>query len=156
MLLTDPGRAYRALVALSAGLRAAGKGPLSRIVMGLGTVSALPDGDLSGAAGEAFEVSGRALDTLPKARLFAIDGPGTTALHRGMLGLTEDRVRHWTAEQAEATLHYIDPSTPTLSEIAERLGISTQAVSYRVRGAGAQNLRDAALAWEDDAEQRWT
>ena len=38
---------------------------------------------------------------------------------------------------------------PTLAEIAAQLGISAQAVNYRLSGAGAPAIRRSLRAWED-------
>ena len=56
---------------------------------------------------------------------------------------------HWTRQQAEATALYLHPDNPTLEQIAPQLGISAQAVNYRLSGAGAPAIRRALRAWED-------
>ncbi len=55
--------------------------------------------------------------------------------------LIDERISRWTPEQAEAVAHFLHPDAPPATEIAERLGITPQAVSYRLRGAGAKTLR---------------
>ena len=44
---------------------------------------------------------------------------------------------------------YLGPDNPTLADIAPRLGISAQAVNYRLAGAGAPAIRRALAQWEE-------
>jgi hypothetical protein len=147
VILADPGLAFRAAMTLCAMLRAVDGLP-TRIAIGIGSAT-LPEGDdLSAASGTGFEASGRALDALSPLRRLTIEGCGVTGLHRAILDLAEHITSRWSREQAEATAFYLHPGNPTLGDIARRLDISPQAVSYRLRGAGAQDLRQAARLWE--------
>lgn len=126
----------------------------TRLAIGLGKMDREGSADLSDAAGEALVASGRALDAMPKTRLLAIAGPSVTGLHHVPLPLIEDRARRWTREQAEATALWLEPDNPTLDNLSRHLGITSQAVSQRLRGAGAQSFRQALKAWEDHEEWR--
>ncbi|GKY87588.1 hypothetical protein [Sinisalibacter aestuarii] len=154
ILLTHPAYALRATLVLAATLASTAELPRTRIGIGIGPADIPDNKDFAASTGAAFIASGHALDTLPRARVFAIEGEHVTSLHRAILALAEELSGRWTPEQAEATALYLSPRQPTLAAIAERLGISTQAVSYRIRGAGARALRDAATWWEQDAEDR--
>lgn len=146
-LRTDPGLALRAVTYIHACLRAA-EGLLgTRIAIGLGPVDSLGSADLSDARGEAFAASGRALDTL-RLRQFAIAGPGTDARDKIILQLIEDIVLRWTRPQAAAAALALNLPAMTLEESGARLGISPQAVSYRLSAGGVQSLRDAIRDWE--------
>ncbi|WP_071674995.1 hypothetical protein [Nioella nitratireducens] len=143
-----PAWALRALICVHAVLRQDEDGPISRIAIGLGPLDPVTGDDLSDASGPALVASGRALDNMDKAQVFAIVGKGVTPLHHAVLALVEDRVTRWTVEQAEAAAYFLSPTAPTLKSIAETLHISTQAVHARLKGAGAQSLRRAVEAWE--------
>ena len=121
----------------------------TRIAIGLGTMNAFDGADLSSASGSAFEASGRTLDAMTRSDRFAIAGSGVSPLHQAVVELTEEQIGRWTPEQAEAAAYYLSPSDPTLKDIAGELGISTQAVHSRIRGAGAQALRNVVEHWED-------
>ena len=44
--------------------------------------------------------------------------------------------------------HYLAPDSSTLTAIAAKLGLSTQAVHYRLTGAGYQAIGKAVIQWE--------
>lgn len=152
ILLTHPAYALRATLVLAATLASRPDLPRTRIGIGIGPADIQGNKDFAASTGAAFIASGHALDTLPRARMFAIEGEHISHLHRAVLTLAEELSGRWTPEQAEATALYLSPRQPTLAAIAERLNISTQAVSYRIRGAGARALRDAVTWWEQNAE----
>lgn len=152
VLISRPELALRAALYLVARLRA-GKIPLAtRVAIGIGRIDNTGSGDLSDASGPAFVHSGRALDNMPKNKVLDIEGDGITILHSGFVNLISASIRRWTPEQAEAISYYLHPDTPTLEDIAARIGISFQAVSYRIRGANGHDLRQALRSWEMDYE----
>lgn len=151
-LLPHPGYALRAAIAVFASLISRGR-LQTRIAIGLGSMNPLDGDDLSAASGPAFEASGRTLDAMTKSDRFAIAGAGITPLHRAIVTLVEDHIGRWTPEQAEAAAYYLNPTDPTLKDIAATLGISTQAVHSRIKGGGAQALRDAVRLWETQADE---
>lgn len=140
--------ALRAVICLHAALRMVETVPLSRVSIGLGSIVLAGGGGLAAASGSALIASGQALDEIEKTRLFTIAGDGVTPLHHAVIDLVEDHVQRWTAEQAEASLPFLSPDTPTQRSIAEGLGISTQAVHARLKGAGAHAVQRAVEAWE--------
>ena len=127
--------------------------PQTRISIGLGGIDRIDGSDLSAATGMAFISSGQHLDAMNKTDRFSIGGNTATSLHRAIITLVEDHISRWTPEQAEAAAYYLNPTDPTLKQIAEALGISTQAVHSRIKGGGAQALRQAVKYWEDHAEK---
>jgi hypothetical protein len=152
--VAEPGLALRAALAASARLRAADLGLATRVAIGIGEVDTLGTDSLADARGAAFEASGHALDNLGRTRRMAIEGDDVRALHRIIVDLLADYVRHWTPEQAEATALYLRPDNPTLADIAPKLGITPQAVNYRLSGAGAPAIRRALSAWEAEFARR--
>ncbi len=148
MVVAPPARALRAAILLAARLRAAPDVPPTRIAIGLGAAGSLGSGDLSDAHGAAFESSGRALEGLRRDMRLAVGGSGLTPIHLAVVDLLEERLSRWTPEQAEASALALDPADPTQAEIAARLGISSQAVSYRLSGAGTAAIRRALQGWE--------
>jgi hypothetical protein len=147
-VVAPPARALRAALGLIARLAAEDGLPATRIAIGLGPVESLGTADLSDARGAAFETSGRALDGIGRAARLAIDGTAITPLHRAIVALLDERSTRWTPEQARAIALALAPAEPTQAEIAATLGISAQAVNYRLAGAGWNALRQAVSAWE--------
>lgn len=141
--LNRPGLSLHATLLLLARLKAARVGAETRIAVGFGTVERLGTVDLSDAAGEAFELAGEALDTLPRPKRVAL--ANRTILHEWHHALFDLAVwvaSRWSAEQAEAVALAIDPiRRPTQAEIANDLGITRQAVQLRLRSAGWDALQ---------------
>ena len=127
----------------------------TRIAIGIGPVDSLGSSDLRDASGPAFEYSGRALDALTRDRDIAIRrGPEDPLAY---LGRDQDRPRmdgtiawsdaailalfgfiagRWTRPQAEAVALALENDTAKQHTIAEKLGISRQALNLRLTGAG--------------------
>jgi hypothetical protein len=152
--VADAGLGLRAALTAIARLRAADLGLATRAAIGTGRVESLGTESLADAPGPAFEASGRALDAMGRSERLAIDGEGVTPLPRAVVELLDERSARWTAQQAEAVALYLDPGHPTLAAIAPGLGISAQAVNYRLTGAGAPALRRALALWEDAWPER--
>lgn len=151
---TDPELALRATFYLHACLRASEGLLNTRIAIGLGPVDSLGSADLSDARGAALTASGHALDKMRRTRRFAIAGRGVDTRDEIIVELIEGIVLRWTRPQAEAAALALPYPAPTLEEIGQELGISPQAVSYRLAAGSVQSLRDAITAWEDDREAR--
>jgi hypothetical protein len=108
---------------------------------------------LADAHGSAFLASGRGLEQMRKLQRIAISGEGMTLLHQGYGELLAAMTRRWSSEQAEAMVQALHPDRHTLSDIASGLGITPQAVSYRLAGAGGNEIRAALAAWEQQAAE---
>ena len=152
--VADSALALRTALFLVATLRASDAGLATRIAIGIGGVDGLGTDTLADAHGPAFETSGRALDHMPRTRRLTMDGDGVTTVHRIVVELLEDRTGRLSREQAEALALYLHPDNPTLADIAPRLGISPQAVAYRLAGVGGTTIRHALRDWERDWEER--
>jgi hypothetical protein len=153
-LVAEPSLALRAACVIVARLRGSGQGLMTRVSIGIGTARHVGAGTLADASGTAFELSGRGLDAMPRRRLLAIAGKGIGPLHHAVVRLVEDRFGLWTPQQAEAIALALDPRGPTMAEIGGVLGISKQAVSYRLSGARAQALKEALALWEKAAREQ--
>ena len=167
MLVLKPELALRWSIVLLATLHADPQALESRIAIGIGPVTSISSDDLGDASGAAFEASGRCLDAMHRdERLFLMgsetdadatikDRAGVIPAEKAATILINERISRWTAEQAEATAHFLRPDKPTAAEIAVRLGITPQAVGYRLKGAGAKALREALDAIESVWIERW-
>ncbi|MGB3177136.1 MAG: hypothetical protein WBH14_07760 [Albidovulum sp.] len=144
--------ALRAILFLKASLAAADTGLSTRVAIGLGQISDTGSGGLGGAHGSAFKASGRALDAMKRGEDMVIDGAGASGLHKAIVALVAAKARRWSREQAEAMCHALPPAAPTLATIATQIGISQQAVSYRLKAAGHNEIDEALKAWENDAD----
>ncbi len=148
MVIVPYQRALRSAVMILAALRAKRDLLPTRIAIGVGRIEGLGTEDLRDASGPAFTYSGQALDNMSRGeRLFhTFHGAQMPAQIASIL--IDDRIRRWTPEQAEAAAIYLDPCQPTSSKVARLLGISPQAASYRLIGAGAGALREALTQLE--------
>lgn len=147
MVLARPGEALRAAFVLQAGLRALKNGIPTRISIGVGPVVSLGTTDLSDARGPAFTASGKGMDRLDHTERLGITCGSETPFQQALASLADALMRGWTREQAEAAALALHPGNPTLAEMAATLGISRQAVNYRLAGANLRVLRLAAEDW---------
>ena len=154
IVIAEPDLALRAAIFLAARLRASKTQIATRIAIGIGPIDSIGTRDLSDAGGAAFVASGRTLDGMLKIKTLDVAGRGVTLLHSGFVNLVEATIRRWTPEQAEAIGYYLHPDNPTLEDIASHLGITIQAVSYRIRGGNGSDIRQALKSWESDFD--WT
>jgi hypothetical protein len=156
IVLSQTRRSLRATVVLQAKLIALGLE--SRISIGIGHADNLGTADLSNAAGQAFEHSGRGLDQMGDSWRLAIDGPPVLEEDRMIADLLGERMGRWTAAQAEAAAMQLASTdrNVTLQDIGKTLGISPQAVNDRVRGAGCQTIASVLRRWEaEKRKQGW-
>lgn len=131
---------------LSACLTAGRDLPATRISVGLGPVDSPPSGDLSGASGRAFFVSGDHLETMSKNRRIVIAGTGIGRWQAAIFLLVEWISGNWTANQAEAVALAL-LSDDTHANLAGRLSITRQAYEARLSGAGFAALGEALHAF---------
>ena len=115
----------------------------------MGAAEHLGRDDLSDARGAAFTMSGRTLDEM-KGHALRVTFDDMRPVHRGFVELVEPLLWRWTPEQAEAVSLSLHPRGPSQKDIASHLGITEQAVSYRLRGAHDFALRQALKFWEND------
>lgn len=158
LVLPSPSVSLRATLLLIARLRAADLGLATRIAIGVGAVDSLGSQDLSDAAGPAFTTSGHLLDRMPHDRRLAIAGPRTpdrppfrqivTPFHTAILALVDQQSQRWTAAQAEAIALTLTQPQKTHAQLADRLGVTRQAVQARLAAAGLSALEPALTAFD--------
>lgn len=144
-----PEMALRIAVALMAALVRDGK-VRTRAAIGLGQIESLAGGDLGAASGSAFLRSGQALDDMSPKRLLALEGaPAPAAVWLGgLLPLAEFVIDRWSPPQAEAVSMALGPGWTVQGQLADRLGISRQAMHTRLKGAGYPAIAAAIAAFE--------
>lgn len=135
--LDYPGICLRTAFRISALLRSAGPGLVTRQSIGIGTVTRLPPHDLAAAAGDAFEASGPGLDHMDGRRRIAISGRGyVTEWQSAIIELADWHCGRWSREQAEAIALRLQREGEPNSALAEHLGITRQAFEARLASCG--------------------
>lgn len=146
MLLPQPARVLDACLYMAARLRSAVPPLRTRISAGIGDASVPVRGDLSGATGPAFFVSGSALDDMPRKRRLSIAGDGVGIWQGAVTQMADWMIDRWTPPQAEAVALAL-VGDETNEEMAGRLGISRQAFEARLAGAGFAAFDEALRAF---------
>jgi len=150
LYLDAPALSLAAALALVATLRSRRTGLETRIAVGFGGINELGRRrkSLADASGEAFTLSGRALDEMPRHRRIALSGPGVVrGWHEAIFDMAVWIAGRWTPEQAEAVSLALDPrERRTQADIAAILGVTRQAVQARLSGAGWDALAGAVSA----------
>ena len=153
LLLKEPGRALRAALYIRA-LLSSEIDVETRISIGVGSVDAIDRSRTSLSTGEAFTLSGHALDQMTG--YFDLSGalPERAGPLAGwfpaILHLSSGLVRHWTRRQAEIVSLALLLDNPTHEQIARTLSppVSKQTVSESLAGAGWRTLLEALWAFE--------
>jgi hypothetical protein len=147
-LAPSPRLALRAALLAGAFLRREGRHMATRVAVGIGSADVPSAGDLSSAAGPAFERAGQALDTMRRSARLAIaweaPPPGAGAVV-AIVGLVDELARRWTPAQARVLVRALEPEGPTQQELAASLGMAQQTVAGHLQAAGAPAI-EAALA----------
>jgi hypothetical protein len=140
LLLMDPAMALRAAIYLRSVLRSAVDVD-TRIAIGLGSVEAIDSSRISLSTGEAFTLSGRALDQLPASKRMTISLPARAS----QLGpwmpvvaeLCDGLIAEWQRRQAEIVSLALSPDAPSQEDIAKQLKhpLTQQAVAKSLQGA---------------------
>ncbi len=162
VLLAEPGEALRVALFLRARLLATGLTD-TRIAVGIGPVSQIEPRRVSLSRGEAFVLSGEALDGLkrPNRMAFAVAGDLAGSDWAGVvIGLCDAIAETWKPVQASVMALALGPGDLRQEDIAVRLGhgLSAQAVGKSLRGAGwpavAPAIRQfAAGSWQPPAHR---
>jgi len=154
VLLTEPGMALRVALFVRAWLRGAGL-PDSRIAIGVGRVAQVSAERISLSTGEAFQVSGAALDGMGGgARMAFAAGAGVARERAKLLGvavaLCDALVVRWSRRQAQALRLAVGVEAPTQEAIGASLEppVSRQAVAKLLDGAGWHALREAVTVFD--------
>ncbi len=147
IVLTEPRLSLRAALSLRARLRIAGRSMATRISVAHDAGDMPQAGDLNGAAGPAFVLSGRGLDQMARGRelAFAGDVPGAAA---AVAVLADALSRRWSVAQARVMSALLAPDSPSQAAIADGLGISQQAVAKVALFRGPGIVLAALEEWE--------
>ncbi len=146
----QPGLVFRVCLFLAARLRHADTGLASRFAAGIGSVNYVGAVGLSDASGEAFEISGQAIDTMDRKRRMVIGGDGVTPWHEAVFEVADWMIRRWSSEQAEAVALALEHDGAPMAELAARIGVSRQAFEARLGGSGLRALDTALWAFDNE------
>ncbi|TWU44131.1 hypothetical protein Q31b_16670 [Novipirellula aureliae] len=153
LLLSDASMALRVGVLLRAGLIAQGMAD-TRLSIGIGRVDSISTKRVSLSTGEAFVLSGHALDEMNQYSNLTIKSPGSTGLLSDWLPvvgqLCDVVVSGWTARQASIITLALNPKDFTHEEMASKVEpeITKQAVTKALDGANWNALRNAIRMFE--------
>lgn len=153
LLLKEPGRALRAALYIRAVLSAE-TSVETRISIGVGGVDVIDPSRISLSTGEAFTLSGHALDQMTG--YFDLSGAiperagPLVGWFPAILHLSSGLVRPWTRRQAEIVSLALLLGNPTHEQIARSLrpAVSKQTVSESLAGASWRPLLEAIRAFE--------
>jgi hypothetical protein len=149
---SDATRVFRIAVRVLANLHSRPDLPKTRMSAACGAVSFLPETGLASASGDAFVLSGRGLDTIKRKKIVYSHADGKEAWKAAMFSQLEWQAFRWSPEQAQAIAlaFRLDPPHPGKS--AEDLGISRQAFSARLDGAGYSPLWEAEHVFRSERD----
>ncbi len=150
--LDNPRWALRAAVHVRARLIARGVAD-TRIGIGIGGFEGALSQPVSHLSGEAFMLSGQALDGIGKKRLALAapdTGDDTTAFAATIVELCDTFVSGWTSRQAEFVAQAMRPDNPTLETIGKNAAgdATVQAVSQHLKRAHWPVLKHALTTLE--------
>ena len=154
LLLADPALALRAGIFLRASLLAAGLAD-TRVAIGLGDVEAISSKRASLSTGQAFVLSGKALDKMTRYSNLTIEAAPSTGPLSDWLPvvghLCDALIGQWTTRQAELVRAAAHPEEPDFERIGQSLkpAISKQAVAKGLNGANWYVIREAVRVFEE-------
>jgi len=149
--LTDSALALRAAVYLRAALRALEERPDTRIAIGIGGVEAIDKAEVSRSVGEAFTLSGRALDDMNRFEGFKLALPRwsvSQAYLPTVVALCDHIVGSWSPSQAKVALQVLRPDDRTQEDVGNALEVSRQFVNKVYRQSGLSAVMMAIEAFE--------
>ncbi len=114
-----------------------------RIAIGIGNIESLNRKNIKESDGEAFRLSGKALDNISKYRRFSIKS-GIDELNKQLEFISssiDSITRRWSPEQAEAILLWLKGNTQI--SISKKLNISQPAVNQRLQLGGHFTLSES-------------
>ena len=149
---SDPAKVFRLTVLILANLQSRSELPKTRISAATGRLTFMPETGLASASGEAFSVSGRNLDSMGRSRLVHEDAGRKNLWKRPLFSYLAWQAARWSPEQAQAIAMTFRFDPPAPGSSAEDLGISRQAFSARLDGAGYMPVWDAERSFEFEAK----
>lgn len=156
LLLAEPALALRVGVFLRASLLAGGLAD-SRMAIGLGEVEQVSHERVSLSTGQAFVLSGKALDRMTRYSNMTIELPQSVGPLSGWLPvaghLCDALIGQWTTRQAELVRAAVSPKEPDAETIGQSLkpAVSKQAVAKGLSGANWYVIREAVHLFEETA-----
>ncbi|WP_029416491.1 hypothetical protein [Brevundimonas bacteroides] len=154
LVLTQPNLWLRAVLYLRTTLRALEEDADTRISVGVGAMDALDADAVSQSTGEAFVLSGRALDDMSRFEGFRLataqPEPDETYLPT-VLSFCSHVVGGWSSSQAKVALEMLRPLDKTQEALADALGVSRQFVSKVHRQYGLSSVMMALDVFEGRA-----
>lgn len=153
LLLADPAWALRAGIFLRASLLAGGLTD-TRVAIGLGEVEVISSERVSLSTGQAFVLSGKALDRMTGYSSMTIEVPRSAGPLSDWLRvaghLCDALIAQWTTRQAELVRAAVSPVEPGSEAIGRSLkpAVSKQAVSKGLNSANWHVIREAIRAFE--------
>jgi hypothetical protein len=151
LVLTDDVLLLRAAVYLRTALRALDPQADTRIAIGLGSVDALDIDSVSQSMGEAFTLSGRALDDMNRFEGFILAMPHwsrSQAYLPTVIAFCDHVVGAWSPSQAKVALEVLRPDDRTQEDVGKALGVSRQFVNKVYRQSGLSAVLMAVDAFE--------
>jgi hypothetical protein len=156
LLVTDPVHSLRIALYFRALVRAdaeRGRGLDTRISLGLGGVDFIPRKNVSEGDGEAYRLSGRALEGLPGGLALVLAAPSLLAQETwpALIGLIDALAKGWTGPQARAVAGALRGKTQAAIAAIFPVRISQQAVTRHLAKAhwlaleGALNSLESQL-----------
>lgn len=152
LVLEDPRWFLRVAIWMKTALAVGEFKAQTRIAIGIGEAEALDAEIVSRSIGDAFTLSGRALDAMGKRRdmiLALPEGRGGLSWLAAQVSVCDYIVSRWTRSQAEVALPLLVPDAPSQAEAAESIGRRPQAVSRVYRDAGLYALLEVLRTVED-------
>lgn len=144
---SDPAKVFRLAVLVLANLQSRPNLPKTRISAATGPIAFLPDVGLASASGPVFSISGRNLDGMTRRRLAFESQESPMPCKDALFAYLEWQSGRWSPEQAEAIALTFRHDPPHPGTSAEDLGISRQAFSARLDGAGYLPVWEAEKAF---------
>ncbi len=143
----------RAALRIQAALVAAGS-LSTRIGIGVGPAQIPDDGNLAAASGVAFHMAGDVLAGMGRGTQLALPRiPGALGEALGALMLFVDReAQGWNRTQGQALFEALRVQAPTQEEIAQKAGVTRQAVQSRLSGTALDALQETLRVYEDRME----
>ncbi|MES2916087.1 MAG: hypothetical protein V4753_13300 [Pseudomonadota bacterium] len=151
---SEPAKVFRLAVLVLATLQSRPELPKTRISAATGPVTFLPETGLASASGEVFSISGRNLDSMARRRLVFESQESAKPWKNALFVYLDWQSGRWSPEQAEAIALTFRHDPPQPGTSAEQLGISRQAFSARLEGAGYVPVWEAERAFRAKPETK--
>ena len=151
LVLTDETLWLRAALFLRTALRALDQGADTRIAIGVGGFDALDRSAASRSVGEAFTLSGHALDGMSRGEGFRLAVARSSAAQTYLptvLSFCSHVIGEWSASLARVALELLRPGAGTQEEVGEALGVSRQFVNKVHRQSGLSSVLMALEVFE--------